>query len=152
MKLKDVIVATGVAKEGMTVGDVIRECIEAGVRAIPYCDEHDRVVGLCSLKNITKRILVPEYMIETINVLDDTFEVLDDAALRAREVLDQPIEPYVYDSFWPVTSRTPLMKAVAVMERNRTDYAFVIDDQHYRGIVTVWGIASRILDISKDEG
>ena len=146
MKLEEVIIPTPTAKAGFTVRRVIQDCVEAGVRAIPFCDAENRVTGLCSLKNIAKRALVPEYLVEAANVLGDDFQVLDRAHAQVREILDQSIEPYVYPSFWSVGSKTPLMKAIAVIEKNRADYAFVIDDHHYKGIVTVLGIARMMLE------
>jgi phosphate uptake regulator len=146
MKLEEVIIPTPTAKAGFTVRRVIQDCVGAGVRAIPYCDAQGRVTGLCSLKNIAKRALVPEFLVETANVLGNDYQVLDRAHAQVREMLDQSIEPYVYPSFWSVASKTPLMKAIAVIEKNRADYAFVIDDHHYRGIVTVLGIARMMLE------
>lgn len=147
MKLANVLTPTAVAKAGMTVRDVFRQCVDAGVRAIPFCDEQDRVVGLCSLKNITKLALVPDYMVETANLLGDQYRVLEDVHARVREILDQPIEPFVVDSYVAVGSDAPLIKAIALMEKNRIDYALVIDDHQYRGVVSVRSIAQRMLEI-----
>ena len=147
MKLINVLTPTAVAKAGMTVRDVFRECVDAGVRAIPFCDGQERVVGLCSLKNITKLALVPEYIVETANLLGDEYHVLEDVHARVREILDQPIEPFVLDEYVCVGSDAPLMKAVALMEKNRVDYALVIDDNQYRGVVSVRSIAKRMLEI-----
>ena len=147
MKLANAITPTPVARKGTTVRDVIRACIAADVRAIPYVDENDRVVGLCSLKNIVKRAIVPDWMVQSIKLLGDDFQVLEDAQAAVGNVLGKPIEPYVYKSYWPVAPETPLIKAIAVMQTNRTDYAFVIDrDNHYHGIVTVLAIARRMLE------
>jgi phosphate uptake regulator/CBS domain-containing protein len=147
MKLGNVIVSTPVAKAGTTVREVIRDCVEAGVRGIPFCDEDGRVQALCSLKNIAKETLVPEYMIEAADLLGDDFRILEDAQARVREVLDQPIEPFLLHTFVQVPSDTALMKAVAVIHKNRTDYALVVDDGAYKGLVTIFAIAKRMLEV-----
>jgi CBS domain-containing protein/phosphate uptake regulator len=147
MHLENVLVPTAVAKAGMTVRDVFRECVEAGVRAIPFCDGDNHVVGLCSLKHVTKQALVPDYIVESANLLGDQYRVLEEVHARVREILDQPIEPFVIESFVAVGSNAPLMKAVALMEKNRIDYALVIDDQQYRGVVSILSIARRMLEV-----
>lgn len=148
MKLEDIIIPTPVAQAGWTVRDVIRECVVYGVRAIPYCDADGRITGLCSLKNIAKRTLIPEYMVQAANVLGDDFQVLKDAEDRVKSALGQPIENFLYDSFWSVTSKAPLMKAIAVIEKHRADYVLIIDDDGYKGVVTVLGIARQMLALA----
>lgn len=148
MKIEDVMIATPVAHSGATVRDVVRSCVEAGVRAIPYCDDQDRVIGLCSLKEITRSALLPDYLVEAANALGNHFHVLDEAESRIRELFDRPMAPLVLDNYVAIPSTAPLMKVVAVINKNRTDYAFVIDDHHYRGLITVYSIAKRMLEIS----
>ena len=145
MKVENFVIPTGVAKSGMTVRAVVQECLDRGVRAIPFCDEQDRITGLCSLKNIAKHALVPEYMVQAVNILGDDFRVLDEVQARIREILDEPIESYLYSKYWTVSSGMPLMKAIAVIEQNRTDYAFVVDDEQYQGVITVFEIAQGML-------
>lgn len=150
MIVEDIIIPTRVARAGWTVRDVIRECVASGVRAIPYCDADGPVAGLCSVKNIAKHALIPEYMVDAANVLGDEFLVLEEAHERASRILGQPIEPFLYDAFWCVGSKAPLMKAIAIIEKNRADYAFVIDDGRYKGVVTVLGIARQILALQPE--
>lgn len=148
MKLEHVIIATPVARPGATVRDVVRSCVEAGVRAIPYCDPEGHVIGLCSLKEINRLALLPDYMVEAANALGNNFHVLDEAESRVRELFDQPMAPFVRDTYVAIPSTAPLMKVVAIISKHRTDYAFVIDDRHYRGLITVYSIAKRMLEIS----
>jgi predicted transcriptional regulator len=145
MKLENVIITTPVARLGATVRDVVRSCVEAGVRAIPYCNDQGHVIGLCSLKEITRLALLPDYMIEAANALGNHFHVLDEAESRIRKLFDQPMAPFVGDTYVAIPSTAPLMKAVALINKHHTDYAFVIDDHHYHGLITVYSIAKRML-------
>ena len=48
-----------------------------------------------------------------------------------------------------VTSSAPVVKALAMMEQYNSSYAFVIDDDQYRGIVTRMGIARLMLQVQE---
>ena len=147
MRVQDISLATGVARTGMLVRDVFLECVKHHVQALPFCDEADRVTGRVTLKNIMKYSCLPEYMVELAHVLGNQLSCLDNAEEKMKEILCNPIEPYVLDPHVSLGPQAPVIKAVALMEKYDTSYIFVIDDDRYRGIVTIQGIADKMADL-----
>ena len=151
MKLRNILAPTAVAKAGMTVRDVFAECGRLHIQALPFCNERGEVTGRVTLKSIMKFSCLPEYMVELAHMLSDQLSCLEDAEAKAREVLSNPIEPYVLPPHVAITSDAPVIKALAVMERNDTSYVFVIDEGRYKGIITIQGIAARMSQLDELE-
>ena len=67
---------------------------------------------------------------------------------HARRVLELDIEPFVMSCSAEIAPESAVAKAIALMERHRTNYLFVTSGKHYIGVVTIWNIARRMLEIS----
>jgi CBS domain-containing protein len=145
MKLVDVLIPTGMAHPGMTVGAAFRECVTHDVPGIPYCDDNGRVTGRISIRHTLKKTCIPDYMIKAAHFLGDRIESATIPASMAKEVLDMPVEPFVLENINTITPDSPAMKALAIMERQGTGYIFLIDQGRYQGIVTRMGIAELML-------
>ena len=59
-----------------------------------------------------------------------------------------PIEHYVQELRNTLSSNAPLIKVLALMEKNDTSYIFVVDDGFYRGVITIQGIAASMSELA----
>jgi hypothetical protein len=80
-------------------------------------------------------------MIELANLLGNQMSCVENAEEKAREIICNPVEPYVREMKETISSKEPLIKALAMMEKNKTSYIFVVDDGDYKGQITIQGIA-----------
>jgi hypothetical protein len=142
--LHSALIKTAVIRPGMLVRDVFIECGRAHVQSLPYVDESGKLTGRLTLKNIMKFSCLPEYMVELADLLGNQMSCVDNAELKAQQVICSPVEPHVRELGDTIPSAEPLIKALAVMERNDTSYIFVVDDGIYKGTVTIQGIAHQM--------
>ena len=141
MDIQGVLIHTIIIQPGMKVRDVFTECGKLHIHALPYMDKEGIISGRLTLKNIMKFSCLPEHMIELAHLLGNQMSCIDNAEEKAREIICNPIEPYVRKLGETITSTEPLIKALAIMERNETSYIFVVDEGEYKGQITIQGIA-----------
>ncbi|MCU7834727.1 MAG: CBS domain-containing protein [gamma proteobacterium symbiont of Taylorina sp.] len=139
--IQRVLIPTIIVQQGMSVRDVFTECGKLHIHALPYSDKKGIICGRVTLKNIMKFSCLPEHMIELAHLLGNQMSCIENAEEKAREIICNPIEPYVRKLSETITSTEPLIKALAIMERNETSYIFVVDDGKYKGQITIQGIA-----------
>jgi len=149
MKLTNILVPTRVAEAGMLVREVFEECTRRHVSGLPFRDASGRIIGRVSLRHTFKLSCLPEYVVEMAFVLGDELSCLEDAEAKARAVLCAPVDAYVLHDFNAIDSDSSVMRALAIMEKQDTNYLFVIDDGEYKGSVTTQGIAQRMLEVEK---
>jgi Mg/Co/Ni transporter MgtE len=149
MQLRDIPVQTKVAKAGMTVREVFRECLSANVPALPYCDEQGRIIGRTTLKNVIQQSIIPDYMAEFAHVVPPDLDSLKEAETRLREVFDNDIAPYAQEPHASVKPDTSLGKVLAIMERHDTSYVFVVHGGRYRGTLTIQAIARYEMELDE---
>jgi CBS domain-containing protein len=148
MELKNVLTPTGVARPGMTVREGFRESLRCAVPGIPYVDDSGKVVGRFSIRETLRRACIPDVMVRYADLLGDAPGCLVVSAEHAPQLLDLPLLPFVKYEVARITPNSALATAVALMERHTTNYLFVIDHQdHYIGVVTIWAIAARMLEL-----
>jgi len=148
MELKNILTPTGVARTGMTVREGFRESLRCAVPGIPYVDDSGKVVGRFSIRETLRRACIPDVMVKYADLLGDAPGCLVVSAEHASQLLDLPLLPFVKYEVARITPNSALATAVALMERHTTNYLFVIDHQdHYIGVVTVWAIAARMLEL-----
>ena len=149
MKLEQILITTKVATSGMTVREVFAECSRANTPALPFCTRTGRIRGRATLKNILKMSCLPEYVVETARILGDQLSCTDDLEAKARQLLDNPVDPYVLEPGLSINSDASAIKAPAMMEKNDKSYLFVVDDDEYRGIVTIQGLARTLAALDR---
>ncbi|HFD80412.1 MAG TPA: CBS domain-containing protein [Gammaproteobacteria bacterium] len=149
MKLSNIIVKTATAGAGMTVGDVFRECTRCHVPGIPWADEDGRLAGCILIRETILQICIPEYLVAYADLLGDRLGCMTVPEEHARQVLLMPAERFIIRDYPTIDSDSPVVKAVAVMEKHETHHVFVVDDGNYRGIVTIDGIARRMLEVGE---
>lgn len=149
-RLSEIIIPTGVARPGVTVGEVFEECVARNVSGIPFCDDQGKVIGRVSIRHTMKMTCIPDYMVKGAHLLGDRIGAVRMPGDLAREVLKLPVDPFVIERVTIVTPAAMLIKAMAMMEQNNTEYAFVLDeDDVYLGVVTRMGIAALMLKAGK---
>ena len=151
MKLEQILITTMVATSGMTVREVFAECSRANIPALPFCTRTGRIRGRVTLKNILKMSCLPEYVVETARILGDQLSCTDNLEAKARELLDNPVDPYVLEPHLTINSDDSAIKALAIMEQNDTSYLFVVDEGVYRGIVTIQGLARTLAALDRQQ-
>lgn len=142
-----ILVPTKLIEPGMLVRDLFLECSRAQVQALPYQDKSGRLAGRITLKNVLRVSCLPEYMVDLASLLGAQLSCVDSAVAKAREILRNPVEPYVQRLPKTIESSAPLIKALAVMEQNDTSYIFVVDEGTYRGIITIQAVANRMTQL-----
>ena len=133
---------TETIRPGMVVRDLFLECGRAQVQSLPFMDAEGSLAGRITLKNVLRVSCLPEYMVEMAALLGPQMSCVENAEAKAREILCNPVEPYVQRMPKTIASSAPLIKALAFMEKNDTSYIFVVDDGEYKGIITIQGIAA----------
>ena len=141
MNIKSVLLKTIVIRPGMFVRDVFTECGECGVHALPYYNKKGKLSGTLTLKNIMRVSCLPDYMVELSSLLGNQMSCVEHAEEKASEVICNPVEPYVGKIKETIPSTEPLIKALAMMVKNKTSYVFVVDDYEYKGQLTIQSIA-----------
>lgn len=147
-KLMDIAVKTGVAKAGMTIGQVFEECVRHNVPGMPFCDDEGHVLGRISMRHTFKKTCIPQYVVDAAHLLGDDLQNVSINAPLSERVLSLPVEDFVLEDMAIITAASPIMKALAIMEKYNTGYIFLIDNGIYEGIVTRMGIAELMLKYS----
>jgi predicted transcriptional regulator len=149
MKLRQILIPTKVANQGMTVREVFAECGRAHIPALPCCTRSGRITGRITLKNILKISCLPDYMIESARILGEEMSCMEDVESKARRMLETPMDPYVQEPALSLSSDAPIIKALALMEQNDTSYLFVVDDGQYQGAVTIQCLAKMLIRLDQ---
>ena len=152
MDIQNVLIPTIIIRPGMYVRDLFTECGKLHVHALPYCNEKGILSGRLTLKNVMKFSCLPEHMVELAHLLGNQMSCVENAEEKAREIICNPVEPYVRKLSETISSKEPLIKALAVMERNETSYIFVVDDGDYKGQITIQGIAQVMSNLDSSCG
>ena len=151
MSLDPILIPTKVARPGMLVSEVFGECIRANIPGIPFRGELDRITGRVTLKNILKKSCLPEYMVELARVLGDQLSCMEDMEGKAKQLMHNPIDPYVLEPHVSLSSDSPPVKALALMEQHDTSYIFVVDEGRYKGTITIQGLARMITRLDEHQ-
>ena len=141
MNLEQLLVPTRVAKTGMTVREVFKECSQVNTPGLPFCDGNELITGRVTLKNILKSYCLPEYLVEMARVLGEQVSNVQDMESAANQLLDDPVDLYLQEPHLSLTSASSVIKALAMMEQGDTGYIFVVDEGRYRGVVTMQSLA-----------
>jgi len=71
MEISSLLIATGIAHAGMTVGQVFGECVKADVRGIPFQEGNGAITGKISIRHILKEKCIPDFMVKHSHLLGD---------------------------------------------------------------------------------
>ena len=131
----------------MLVRDVFLECGRCHVQALPFCDESGRILGRVTIKHILLASCLPAYLVEMAFVLGDSLSCVENAEAKTKEILCKTVEPFVQEVPRTITSDAPLIKALAMMQKYDTSYIFVVDEDIYRGVITIQSLAEKMSEL-----
>jgi predicted transcriptional regulator len=129
----------------MILRDALELCVQYNVPGIPFVDSDNKIVGRISIHHSVNKSCMPDYLKGVAHLLGDNIQEVNVPTLSARELLSKPVDDFVLESVNIVTSNSPLIKGLAMMEQNNSTYLFLVDKEVYRGVVTRMGIAKRML-------
>ncbi|MDJ0748520.1 MAG: CBS domain-containing protein [Woeseiaceae bacterium] len=150
MKVQRLAVMTEVMRKGMSIRHFFEEAVRSNVPGLPFLDEHDRIIGRISVRDVFKHIAVPSSYLRLVDAIGDQTDRLDMSEQRILDSLALPVETYLLENIPSVSPASSLVKALAIMEAYNTHYIFLIEDGKYMGLVTRMVIASRLLDWIKE--
>jgi predicted transcriptional regulator len=145
MKIKHISIPTRVARPGMTVGEVMRECVEKDVPGIPFVDAEGNLKGRFSVRHLFLLCCIPPDILQGAHLLGDDIEHLDFPHMKASELMAQKVEDFVFPDAIRLSPNFQAIKALAIMEQFNTEYLFVSEGEDYQGVVTRMSIAKAIL-------
>ena len=146
MKIKHISIPTRVARPGMTVGEVMRECVEKDVPGIPFVDAEGQIAGRFSVRHLFLLSCLPSDILHGAHLLGDDVEHLDFPHIKAEELMAQTVDDYIFPDAIRMAPNFQAIKALAIMEQYNTEYLFVSDGDDYQGVVTRMSIAKAIVD------
>ena len=146
MKLHRLAAMTGYMRKGMTLHDFFEEAVRCNVPGLPYVDEREQIVGRLSIRDVYKRVAVPDSFLRVADALGDRTDNLDMPELKVLETMALPVEDFVLENIPSVSPLSSVVKALALMEVHNTGYIFLIEDGRYEGVVTRMVIARRMLE------
>ena len=149
MKIDQIFTPTKVAHAGMTVGEFFTECARVNIPGLPFCTKSGRIKGRVTLKNILKISFLPDYIVESAQILGDELASTREIEAKAKQLLSMPVDPYLQESYLFIASDSSVAKALALMEQNDTSYLFVVDDWQYRGVVTIQSLARALFQLDQ---
>jgi CBS domain-containing protein len=147
VKLTNIVIETRVVTYGSTVAEAFSECVRCNVLGLPFVDGEGRITGRFSIGHTIKLACVPEMMILNADLLGDELSSLMMPDQEAAEILRMPIDNFILGEVVTIHSSSPCVKAAALMQKHRTTYLFAVDDDGYKGVVNVRGIARRMLEV-----
>lgn len=148
MKLQEIVIATGVARAGMKVREGFSECLRCGVPGIAYVDGSGQVTGIFSIRETLRRACVPDIMVNYADLLGNAPGCMEIPEEHMRQILEMPLDGFVKQRHVDISVDTEMPTVVALMEKYSTNYLLVVEDGHYLGVITIWEIARRMLELT----
>jgi predicted transcriptional regulator len=145
MKIKHISIPTRVARPGMTVGEVMRECVEKDVPGIPYVDAQGELAGRFSVRHLFLLCCIPSDILHGAHLLGDDIEHLDFPHIKSEELMAKMVDQFIFPDAIRLSPNFHTIKALAIMEQFNTEYLFVSEGDDYQGVVTRMSIAKAIL-------
>ena len=146
VELTNIVIETRVVTYGSTVAEAFNECVRCDVLGIPFVDGEGHIRGRFSIGHAIKLAYIPDMLIMNADLLGDQLANLTVPDKKAADVLKMPVDDFILGQVVTIHSSSPCVKAAALMQKYRTTYLFAVDDDGYKGVVNVRGIAKRMLD------
>jgi CBS domain-containing protein len=151
MKLERLATMTGFMRHGMTLRDFFQETVRCNVPGLPYVNSHDQIIGRISIRDVYKRVAVPDNLLRIADAMGDNTDNLDLPEMKVMEAIASPVENYLLENMPSVSPRSSIVKALALMEVHNSSYIFLIENGQYEGVVTRMAIARRMLECIKEK-
>lgn len=151
MKIEHISIPTRVARPGMTVDEVMRECVEKDVPGIPFVDAEGNLSGRFSIRHMFLLCCIPQDILQGAHLLGDDVEDLDFPHIKMEELMGRKVDDYIFPDAIRLAPTFQAIKALAIMEQYNTQYLFVTEGDDYQGVVTRLSIAKAIVTHQCDE-
>lgn len=149
MKLEHICIPTKIMQKGMLLRDFFEEVADKRVPGLPYADESGKIIGRISLRDVYKKMAVPDHLLRIADALGDKTDNLDMSEMKVLETMDLPVETYLLENVQTVSPQSSVVKALSLMERHNTSYLFLMDNEEYIGVISRMVIALRMLQCVK---
>ena len=146
MRLMKGIVETPVARPGMRIGEALRICVDRGVPGIPFVDKSGLIAGRFSVRNAFLLSSIPPDMIKGAHLIGHQALNLEHPCEHYAVVFEQAVDRTILRDIAMLDSNSQITKAMALMEKFNSSYLFVVDDGHYKGMVTRLGLTRVLLE------
>lgn len=147
MILQNIMRSTAIVSSGMTIRDGFQACVEKSVPCVPFVDKDNVVIGNFSIRETLKKACLPEIFIEYADIIGSSTGCVEFPEQHAKQLLNQSVDDFIDVEFYSVPMDTDVAKMVALMEKHRVNYLFVIEQQKYMGEITIEAIARRMLEL-----
>jgi predicted transcriptional regulator len=145
MKIKHISTPTKVARPGMSVGEVMLECVEKEVPGIPFVDNEGQLTGRFSVRHLFVVCCIPPDILHGAHLIGDDIENLDFPHIQAGELMEKQVDEFIFPDAIRLSPNFQAIKALAIMEQYNTEYLFVTEGDEYQGVVTRMSIAKAIV-------
>jgi len=149
MKLEHICIPTQKMKKGMILKDFFEEVAAKRVPGLPYTNEEGEIIGRISLRDVYKKMAVPDNLLRFADALGDNTDNLDMSEIKVMEMMDVPVETYLLENIQTVSPKSSIVKALSLMERHNTSYLFLMEEDKYLGVISRMVIALRMLQCVK---
>ena len=146
MRLKHISIPTKVARPGMLIGEVMRECVEKDVPGIPFIDADGKLSSRFSVRHLFLLCCIPEDVLHGAHLLGDDIEHLDFPHIKADELMAKAVDDYIFPDAIQLSANFQTIKGLAIMEQYNTEYLFVTEEGEYQGVVTRMSIARAVVN------
>lgn len=143
------LIVSEVARPGMLVSEAMQHCLDAKIPGIPFYNADNKIVGKVSLKYLLVRTCVPKDMRAYAHLISDAAlsSQVGNAIEKLKPLMNRSVDDFVLSEFVYAAPNTPLYKALALMDKYRTGYFFVLDKNHYLGALTMQSLTQHMLDM-----
>ena len=146
MNLMKGVIETPVTRPGMLIGDALRICVDKGVPGLPHVGADGTIQGRFSVRNTFLLYTLPGDMIKHADLIGHQALHLEHTRDHYEELFASTVDRTILKDIACLSSSAQITKAMALMEKFNSSYLFVVDDGHYRGVVTRLGLTRVLLE------
>lgn len=145
MELFHAIVETRVSRPGMSIGEALSLCVEAGLPGIPFVGADRRLAGRFSVRHAFLFNSLPSDMIKGAHLIGHMAMHLEHTDEHYADLFKRPIDDLILPDAACLEPDSQITKAMALMEKFNSSYLFVVEDGNYLGVVTRLGLTKALL-------
>ena len=71
--------------------------MRCNVPGLPYVDDRDQITGRISIRDVYKRIAVPDNLLNLADAMGDQTDKLDLPEIRVMEIMASPVEAFLLE-------------------------------------------------------
>jgi len=145
MSLLHALVQTRVTRPGMSIGEALNICVESGLPGIPFVNADGQLAGRFSVRHTFLVHSLPSDMVEGAHLIGHKALHLEHSDEHYAELFQRPIDELILEKAACLAPDAQVTKAMAMMEKFNSSYLFLVDNEHYLGVVTRLGLTKALL-------